>query len=333
MGLADDMIPAILQRYHGEKVQRVVDAWERVRVGKSFTEDRGSQGYQEAASYIEGLDAEAWHDAHRYPWIAALESKASAIADELRSVQTNVHQGHMWEPAARENAHIYGDGWERIVLQDTTWNDTSCSMFPETTALLQASGEPSVEAYFARQRPSSGVSAHTASTNFFITANIGLEIPRGDCWIQVGNEKRRWSEGKGLVFDSSFLHSTRNDADSDRTVLVVKFWHPQLEQVERDALGFIFQALSEPSVLRQPYTPPSDLAPTSMSSSQGETRSQSTGSDTEKLDVFLDSLKEDGLLPEVSSPDEFLARGPGNRSARRKAAKRSRQGRPGEGSS
>jgi len=56
-----------------------------------------------------------------------------------------------------------------------------------------------------------------------------------------------------LAFDSSFVHETTNDASSDRTILLVRFWHPGLQEVERNALHFIFSALEDPSILDEPY--------------------------------------------------------------------------------
>ena len=62
---------------------------------------------------------------------------------------------------------------------------------------------------------------------------------------QVGDEQRPWMNGKGLVFDTSFIHETFNEAAVDRTVLLLRFWHPELTPVERLALQFVFDSVDQ----------------------------------------------------------------------------------------
>lgn len=69
--------------------------------------------------------------------------------------------------------------------------------------------------------------------------------------MQVGEERRCWEEGKGLIMDTSFVHSTRNDTDETRYVLITRFWHPALAKEERKALQFIFDCLDDPTVLER----------------------------------------------------------------------------------
>jgi len=89
-----------------------------------------------------------------------------------------------------------------------------------------------------------------------LTAHLALIVPEGECVMKVGEEERRWVEGKGMIMDTSFIHSTRNDTDGTRYVLITRFWHPGLDRVERRALQFIFDCLDDPSTLeRQSQTP------------------------------------------------------------------------------
>ncbi len=48
--------------------------------------------------------------------------------------------------------------------------------------------------------------------------------------MRVGNETRMWQEGRCLIFDDSWEHEVWNDSNSDRVVLLVNFWHPDLPQ-------------------------------------------------------------------------------------------------------
>jgi len=48
-----------------------------------------------------------------------------------------------------------------------------------------------------------------------------------------------------LVFDTSFTHETWNDGDTDRYVLLIRFWHPGLSRKEVRALEIVFRAIED----------------------------------------------------------------------------------------
>ncbi|CAM9803667.1 unnamed protein product [Scytosiphon promiscuus] len=262
MGLADDMVPAIRGRYGAKAAERVVDAWNRGMVGDILRKEWEGKGSQVAASYVEGLDAEPWHNVEWYPWVSSLEGKLDIIRDELRLVCSNKRDGPAWVSAAEEDAEAYGPGWQKLPLQDRGWHAENCRLFPKTCGILEDCGHLSHEIFFAKQQARSGSKPHTDNSNFFITALFPLEVPDGeDCWIRVGKgEKQKWKESKALVLDSSFVHETRNDASSERIILLVRFWHPNLTRAERGALDFIFRALDDSSVLEEPLHPVLDLS-------------------------------------------------------------------------
>jgi hypothetical protein len=85
------------------------------------------------------------------------------------------------------------------------------------------------------------VEPHSDGRNFILTAHLGLCIPHKGCWIKVGNEERKsWKVGKLTTLDTSFVHSTGNESDEDRHVLIIDFWHPELTEAERAGLEFIY---------------------------------------------------------------------------------------------
>lgn len=91
---------------------------------------------------------------------------------------------------------------------------------------------PSCEVFFAKQGPRSGILPHTDKNNFIITCHLPVDVPEGLCWIKVGDQTHYWKTGEAVVFDTSITHSTRNDADVDRYVLLIRFWHPELTEAE-----------------------------------------------------------------------------------------------------
>lgn len=111
--------------------------------------------------------------------------------------------------------------------------------------------------FFAKQAPHTGIAPHTDWTNFILTAHLALIVPEGECVMKVGDQEQSWVEGKGMIMDTSFIHSTRNDTDGTRYVLITRFWHPGLDRVERRALQFIFDCLDDPSTLERQTARPS----------------------------------------------------------------------------
>ena len=69
----------------------------------------------------------------------------------------------------------------------------------------------------------------------------------------MGSERRNWVDGKVLVFDTSVLHEAANESpDRDRYVLMLRVWHPQTSEKEREALQFIFDACADPALVESP---------------------------------------------------------------------------------
>ena len=86
---------------------------------------------------------------------------------------------------------------------------------------IAAANAPSVEVFFAKQAPKTGIKPHTDFTNFIMTSHLGLDCPPPPLsWMKVGEETKHWEDGVGMAADTSFIHSTYNDSeDRDRRVL------------------------------------------------------------------------------------------------------------------
>lgn len=210
-------------------------------------------GFQKANSYLEGLDVKCFHDNENFPWIKAIEESWPTIRDELKAVlgdESKLNQGtNVWVGplAGDEVGKQYGEGWKTLGLYDRAeWEESNLALFPETTKALVASGCPLVEALFARMSPGSQINAHSDLSNFVLTAHLGVDVPAGKCWIQVGSERRTWEDGKVLLFDTSVLHEAANTSeDLNRYVLMLRVWHPGTSEEEREALQFVFDACAD----------------------------------------------------------------------------------------
>ena len=233
---------------------RVRDSLRFTLADGTYRKTHPGLGEQVASSYVAGLSAFPYWDARggAFPWMEFLEQNYETIRDELREALRDPlleQKGNaIWVAAARDDAEGYGPDWRTLVLQDRcAWEPSNVALFPKTTALVREANTPSVEVFFAKQAPKTGIKPHTDFTNFIMTAHLGLDVPPPpESWMKVGEETRYWENGVGMCADTSFIHSTFNEsATIDRYVLIVRFWHPELTRHERNGVRFLFDAFED----------------------------------------------------------------------------------------
>lgn len=114
------------------------------------------------------------------------------------------------------------------------------SRCPRTFALVKSlprlcADYPWGDVLFSMHSAKSHLRAHCSVVNLTLRCHVGIIIPP-DCEMRVGTETRTWKEGEGLLFEDSFEHEVWNRSDSDRLILIVDFWHPDLTDAEIAAL-------------------------------------------------------------------------------------------------
>ena len=265
--LIEDIEASVRHRFDGRDVTRVLDAWKRMSDG--HVHDVPLPGgeadpmlRQQSNSYVDGLPVSLFYEepTRDFPWAHALEQHAQEVRDEFLSV---VHSdvleregNNVWTGLAdiRDATTVaYGPEWRTLGLQDRgVWDPINMRLFPKTVQLLKRSGIPCVEAFFAKMPAGTSIGAHSDGCNFHLTSHLGIDVPEGECWLKVGDQRREWREGKVLLFDTSVMHSAANEAARDRYVLMMRVWHPDLQPVEVEALSWIFACLDDPSLAARP---------------------------------------------------------------------------------
>ncbi|KAI0562756.1 Aspartyl/Asparaginyl beta-hydroxylase [Gracilaria domingensis] len=250
---------AVEIEFPGKDISRVLKSFEDAISGNELEEGNGTPRHQKASSFVEGLDAEPFYDdftsaESKLKWVRHLEKNWEIIANELKTVTSmkdiQSRGNNIWVPPVVEAATTYGPDWRTLVLQDRVWDPVNSKLFPETVRVLQdeEAKVPSVEAFFAKQAPKTGIKLHTDFCNFVLTMHLGLDTPENKSWIEVGGVRRYWQNGKALVFNTSFFHQTMNESENqERHVLLIRFWHPELTSVERKALSLLFALIENPN--------------------------------------------------------------------------------------
>lgn len=192
--------------------------------------------------FFPGLRAKPWWEVDEIDnpeWVEKVVAGLPYVQGELADLLED-NEEYLISDSVKND--VMGGGWSGFRLRRLgAWLSRNCELFPKTVQLLKQSDVPLAMrgVIVARQVPGTGVQPHSDGRNFFLTAHFGLSVPP-DCAITVGGEERPWKEDDCIVLDTSFMHSTRNDSDEDRFVLVIDFWHPDLTIPEREALEWIY---------------------------------------------------------------------------------------------
>jgi beta-hydroxylase len=122
---------------------------------------------------------------------------------------------------------FFKNGWKRFYLK---WYDASHPsaerLCPRTVTLLRAI--PCVKAaMFAELPPGGKLNMHRDPFAGSLRYHLGLVTPNNDhCFIEVDGQRYSWRDGKGIVFDETFIHWAQNASDSDRIILFCDIERP-----------------------------------------------------------------------------------------------------------
>ena len=194
-------------------------------------------GWQRPGTMVPGLEARPFWDAAQFPWVARLEAVSATIRAELDAALAQggwPTVGGEHRSVGRSDGDVVVGSWRETVLlgQGAVRGAATRTVeflereVPACVALCRNGGG---EVIFSWLEAGALIKPHCAPTNLRLTAHLGLKVPSAaGCRIRVGEEWRRWEEGKVLLFDDSFEHEVANETDEARVVLLMRFFHPKL---------------------------------------------------------------------------------------------------------
>jgi beta-hydroxylase len=157
-----------------------------------------------------------FHPLADFPFAARLEAAWRAIRDECNALRGDEFAPWPERGLYRGSWDVYGlyAGGRRIM--------ENCIFCPAAAEMLGDSVPGLTMAGFSRLSPGTRIVPHVGYTNAVLRLHLGLVVPE-DCGLRVGEEVRRWEEGRCLVFDDMFEHEAWNLGTRDRLVLLVDF--------------------------------------------------------------------------------------------------------------
>ncbi len=168
-------------------------------------------------------------DPRDFGWTGELARHWEDIQREAQSIYSHVEA----VPPLRE---ISAD--HRGIIKDNSWRsffligygiraEENIARAPRTAELV--AGIPGLNsAFFSILAPGAHISRHRGVTKAFVTAHLGVVVPRNwqDCTMQVEDQNLHWREGEWIVFDDTYEHEVWNRTDQHRIVLLCQFARP-----------------------------------------------------------------------------------------------------------
>jgi aspartyl/asparaginyl beta-hydroxylase (cupin superfamily) len=168
-------------------------------------------------------------DKAHFPWIAALEAEADVIRAEAKAALEDLNAVPSLAEVSPDHRRIAPAGkWRSLFLVGYGYrHEANCAACPRTAAAI--SRIPGLNsAFFSVLVPGTHLPPHTGVTKAFLTAHLGIQVPRQaeKCRMRVVNKVVHWTEGKVLLFDDCFEHEVLNETDETRIVLLVQVKRP-----------------------------------------------------------------------------------------------------------
>jgi len=176
-----------------------------------------------------GLSKQAFLDPSVFAMIAALESRFEEIKKEAKDIGSSAYRAEA-EPISRVGS------WDVFFFYERgKKNIENCRLCPTITSIIEEHPAVTTMAgliYLSKLAPGTVISRHQGPTNIRVRCHLGIDIPTGECRLEVNGEVHQWNEGKCIVFDDSFEHRVWNLTDQERLILIVDLWHPDLTALE-----------------------------------------------------------------------------------------------------
>ena len=191
---------------------------------------------------VAGLRSQPWWSKRDFPWCALLERNYPSIREEVLGIINKPKDAFtpVGGRAAHDSTLVAAGEWKEFPLFGNGQRyDENCSRCPVTAktmecvpAAMELSMAAGGETIFSTLKPGTHLRPHCGSTNTRLTCHLGILVPDG-CRIRAGDEWRGWKEGECIVFDDSWEHEVMHEGTSDRIVLLINFWHPDLAPDQR----------------------------------------------------------------------------------------------------
>jgi len=168
-------------------------------------------------------------DPYEFDWAEDLENNWQKIRAELDEILKNKEAIPNFQDISEDQKSITTDSdWKTYFLYGFGYKaEKNCERCPETTKLIEQIPGMTT-AFFSILEPGKHIPEHRGVYKGFLRYHLGLKVPepKEKCRIRVDDQYAHWEEGKGMLFDDTYLHEVWNDTDGIRVVLFLDIIRP-----------------------------------------------------------------------------------------------------------
>jgi beta-hydroxylase len=181
------------------------------------------------------------HDYHdEYPGLAELEAGYADVRRECESLLAMRHKMIDVEALAGKytSGGIHARAWKAFMFKSHRFIEPNCARAPRTAELLR--GIPRLyTAFFSILEPNQTIPPHWGYWKGFLRYHLAVIVPNNNadrtCRLRLNasaednarhdlslierGESYFWKEGRGVMFDDTFLHDAYNHSNGVRVVL------------------------------------------------------------------------------------------------------------------
>ncbi|RPH02956.1 MAG: aspartyl/asparaginyl beta-hydroxylase domain-containing protein [bacterium TMED46] len=168
-------------------------------------------------------------DNNNFTFVKLLEENWNSIYDELIEILRFRDLVPSFHEISKEQYKISkGNKWKTFAFFSFGHKfKYNCAYAPNTVKLLECI--PNLQsAWFSVIAPGYHIPKHKGITRGILRGHLGLSIPAisKECFMDIGNNRIYWQQGKVVVFDDTFEHAVWNNTDQERIVLLFDFDRP-----------------------------------------------------------------------------------------------------------
>lgn len=167
-----------------------------------------------------------WHDPKLYGWAKTLYDKHDSILKECLSAEKQF-------TVSQFDTGTQNQGWSNFYLYMNGHPiKKNLAICPETAKVLRKIPINGLHVCFAALDPGGNLPIHSGPTNASLTAQFGLKNCAG-CRIWIAGDEYNYVDGELIIFDDSYVHKVSYSGKRRRYSLMITFWHPSLNWIER----------------------------------------------------------------------------------------------------
>jgi len=176
-----------------------------------------------------GQGGRVFFDQRGFPWIEEIERNHAVFRKEAERLLQKREWLRGYAEISKDNAFFAPDNvWRSFVVY------TRRDIFPIGREICPATYElvkniPRIwTAAFSFLDGKSRIPQHEGYYSGRLRYHLGVVVPgpRDSSALNIGGQTQHWREGKGFVFDDTYMHDAHNDADTTRVVLMIDVERP-----------------------------------------------------------------------------------------------------------